>query len=340
VRVLVSGAHGFVGSHLVEALLARDHEVRALISPWGKLDNLAAVLSYPALELRRGDISEPESLAGLCKDIDVVFHAAARAADWGPWDAFYRTNVLGTKHLLKDAAAHGVRRFVFVSSVSVHRYAGFRNADPRSLPRDGGASSAYARSKIMAEDLVMASAKEPVVVRPGLWLFGPRDPNFLKYVQALRGENIPALFRIFLPSLPIVGSGRTVMNTCYVENLAHGLILAGEADAAAGNVYVIADEGSPTWLEVFGYLAGLARAPEPKLHLPPALARILGMSGEALYGLVRPGQDPLLTRYRAELMVHDVHFNIDAAREELGYRPMVSWQEGMRRTVMALEPKA
>ena len=77
-RVLVTGAHGFVGSHLTEKLVAEGASVRALVSPWGKLNNLHRVQSQ--LELVRADLTEPERLRGVCQDIDLVYHAAARVA--------------------------------------------------------------------------------------------------------------------------------------------------------------------------------------------------------------------------------------------------------------------
>ena len=99
-KVLVTGAHGFIGSHVCEYLLARDHQVRALVSPWGKLTNLAAVLEHPGLELTRADITDPASLENICDGCDAVLHAAARVADWGKWEQFERVNVRGTGKLV------------------------------------------------------------------------------------------------------------------------------------------------------------------------------------------------------------------------------------------------
>lgn len=318
-------------------LLDHGYAVRALVSPWGDTRNLAGVLDDPTLELWRADITEPHSLAGVCKGVEVVFHAAARTADWGRWQEFYKVNVAGTAHLVAEAKRSGVKRFVFISSTAVHRYSGFHDADPRTRPRDGAKTNAYARSKIMAEDVVMgASELEPVTVRPGLWLFGPRDPNFVRYVHALHGRGVPPLLKIFSPSLPVVGSGQTVINMAYVENLVQGLVLAAEAPGAAGKTYVIADEGCPTWLEAFACLADLIGAPRPKLHLPPALAMALSKTTETLYSLALPSRDPTLTSYKAGLMVNDVHFSIAHAKRELGYEPRLTWQEGLTRTVAAL----
>ena len=87
-KVLVTGAHGFIGSHLVDKLLAEGASVRALVSPWGRLDNLAGVLARPRLELVHADITRPETLRSVCDEIELVYHAAARVADYGPDKAF------------------------------------------------------------------------------------------------------------------------------------------------------------------------------------------------------------------------------------------------------------
>ncbi|HKI58132.1 MAG TPA: NAD-dependent epimerase/dehydratase family protein [Trueperaceae bacterium] len=326
-KVLVTGAHGFLGSHISESLLAADHQVRALVTPWGDTGNLQGVFRHPGLELQRADLSKEGDVSGLCEGIDAVVHAAARVADWGPWSAFYQTNVVGTRQLIEEAASAGVQRFVLISSVAVHRYSGFRNADPRTRPRDN-VRDAYAHSKIMAEDLVFDAKRiEGVVVRPGLWPLGPRDPNFRRVVRALE----QGLF-------PMVGSGESVINTAYAENLALGVRLTLERPEAAGHVYVIADEGMPSWRELLTELARLLGERPPRLHLPRTPTKALASGLEATWGALFPRNEPPMTRYRAGLMARDVHFSIRHAVEELGYRPSVTWQEGLSRTVGALAP--
>ncbi len=324
-RALVTGAHGFIGSHLAERLLDEGWAVRALVSPWGKLDNLKAVLEHPKFEITRANLTQRESLRGVCREVDVVFHAAAKVADWGAWKGFYQTNVLGTEHLLREAERASVKRFVLVSSVAVHPYTGFRDADTRVLPRDGTIKTsinAYARSKVLAEDIVVKADLETVVVRPGLWPFGTRDPNFARVVQEVeRG------------TLPLVNGGRAVLNTAYVENLVQGLFLAGTVPSAAGKTYLIADEGAPSWRELFGELADLLNAPKPRLNLPGSVVEPLGGAVETLYTKVAQQTEPPLTRYRARLMRQDVHFSIQNAKEELGYAPEVTWREGLKRTL-------
>lgn len=321
-KVLVTGAHGFIGSHLVDKLLQEGASVRALVSPWGKLENLLGVRER--LELVRADVRDPESLKGVCDDVRLIYHAAARVADYGPEAAFWRVNVSGTENLLREAERAQVTRLVLVSSVAVHRYSGFRNADPRTLPRDG-TLSAYAGSKVAAEMALASAGLETVSVRPGLWPFGPRDPNFARVVKLLQKGQ-----------LPLVGGGRAVLNTAYVENLVDGLWLAGTVPQAAGRVYVVADAGTPSWRELLSELAGMLDAPEPRLSLPGWLSESLGSAVEGGYGLVVPKREPPLTRYRGALMRRDIHFSLAAAERELGYRPRLSWQEGLARTVASL----
>jgi nucleoside-diphosphate-sugar epimerase len=305
-KVAVTGAHGFIGSHLVERLLAAGHQVRALVSPWGVLDNLAAVMGET--ELVRADITSTESLTGAFDGVEVVVHAAARVAEWGPWEPFYQANVLGTEFVLREAERAGVRRLVLVSSVAVHRYRGYRDADPRTAPRDGDLN-AYARSKVIAELLIeRAKGLEPVIVRPGLWPFGPRDPILSRLMRA-------------------------VINTAYVGNLAEGLLLAATVPAAANRLYLIADEGAPTWREVFAELAQLLGVTPRWLMVPGWAAALLGHTVEGVWTAVRPNQAPPISRYAAALMRRDLHFSLAAAKQELGYQPPISWQQGLQQSV-------
>jgi nucleoside-diphosphate-sugar epimerase len=319
-KVAVTGAHGFIGSHLVERLLAAGHQVRALVSPWGVLDNLAAVMGET--ELVRADITSTESLTGAFDGVEVVVHAAARVAEWGPWEPFYQANVLGTEFVLREAERAGVRRLVLVSSVAVHRYRGYRDADPRTAPRDGDLN-AYARSKVIAELLIeRAKGLEPVIVRPGLWPFGPRDPILSRLMAALRRG-----------PFPLVEGGRAVINTAYVGNLAEGLLLAATVPAAANRLYLIADEGAPTWREVFAELAQLLGVTPRWLMVPGWAAALLGHTVEGVWTAVRPNQAPPISRYAAALMRRDLHFSLAAAKQELGYQPPISWQQGLQQSV-------
>lgn len=320
-KVLVTGAHGFLGSHITKEFLKSGDRVRALVTPWGETHNLRHHLDDPNLELVRADLTERADLSGACDGVDVVVHAAARVADWGPWEAFEKTNVEGTRALLNESIAAGSGRFVFISSVAVHRYTGFRDADTRALPRNN-VDSPYAYSKILAEDLLMAERRlEPVVVRPGLWPFGQNDVTFERVLHAIeRG------------TLPLVRGGEAVLNTAYAPNFAAGVRLAAHRPEAAGQVYVLADEGMPTWRELFSELSRYLGKRPPQLSLPGRPTAAVASGVEATWSAFFPHVEPPITRYRAGLMSRDVHFSTQHAREELGFQPKDSWRAALRIT--------
>jgi nucleoside-diphosphate-sugar epimerase len=317
-RVLITGAHGFLGSHLCEAFVNAGDEVTALVSPWGKLDNLEH-LNLPIL---RADIRDPDALVGRCEGVDVVVHAAAKVADWGRWQDFMQVNASGTANLLREAKRAKVKRFVLISSIAVHPYSGYVQADSRTLPRDS-TINAYAVSKRLAEDYVMMNDVPWTIVRPGLWVFGERDPQFARVARAISRRQ-----------LPLIAGGKTVLNTAYAPNLARAVRTASFHPAAVGKSYVLADDGQPSWREVFGHVASSLGVSSPRMSLPAAPVRGVARAIERLWNETL---EPPLTPYRVQLFSQDIHFNTQTARDELGYYPAITWREGIERTCAALE---
>ncbi len=127
-----------------------------------------------------------------------------------------------------------------------------------------------------------------------------------------------------------------MLNTSYAANFVAGVRLALTEPAAAGNSYVIADEGMPSWRELFGVLADLLGGSEPRLSLPGRPTKAVASGVEAAWSALFPRSEPPVTRYRAGLMLHDVHFSIRHAREELGYEPRLSWRDGLKISVEQL----
>lgn len=321
-KVLVTGANGFIGSHVCHALVSRGHLVRGLAQPGTPLGNLAGL----DLEILEGDVRDRQALGSACAGQEAIVHLAAIPSDWAPAELIEAVNVGGTRNLVAAALGAGCRRLVLMSSLAVHRSLGHLGAR-EDRPRDR-AEMPYALSKIRAEDLVLdprlADRLEGVVIRPGLVPFGPRDRLFSEKACLLLSRGLP---------MPLVRGGRTAICTSYVENLAEGVTLASERPEAAGEVLVIADEGRPTWAELFGALAG-ALGVRPRFPpVPWAPAHLLAHAMEIIFGAARLRAAPPLTRYRVDLMRHDFHFSIERARRLLGYDPKVGLDEGARRTV-------
>jgi nucleoside-diphosphate-sugar epimerase len=182
---LITGATGFVGSHLAEAALDRGLHVRALARPGADV----RLLEAKGVQVQRGDLGDPASLPQALEGVAVVFHCAARVGDWGPPDEYRAVNVFGLRNLLEACKGRPLRRFVHFSSLGVYAARHHHGTDETEpLPKkhiDG-----YTQSKVEAEQLALQYQREhgiPVVVlRPG-FIYGPRDRTVLpKLVDNLR----------------------------------------------------------------------------------------------------------------------------------------------------------
>lgn len=318
--VLISGGAGFMGRHLARRLLAAGRPVTLLDLAAPPEDLLRAARWV------RGSILDPEAVRCACRGAREVVHLAAKVSDFGPRREFLRLNLAGTASVLEGARRAGARRFVHMSSLAVLDYRrGWRDAG-EDQARAGGHEFAYGRSKARAEALVRAAhgaGLETVVVRPGLFPFGPEDRlgslGLLRAVERRR----PVL----------LDGGRALLGTAYVENLVDGLVLCLERPAAAGQLLHLADAARLTWRELI-VAAAAALGVRPNLTSVPArLVEPLAGTLELLWGLLRVGGAPPLTRYRVRTASSDLHVTCPRAQALLGWAPRVPLDEALRRTV-------
>ena len=317
-RILLTGAGGFIGSHILEELRAHGHEIRALDLRWP-----ASAAPVAGVERIAGDITREADCRAAVHGCDAVCHLAAKVGDWGPDAEYRRVNVGGTATLLGAARAAGVKRFLLFSSVSVHHYRGLRDAD-ETAPRDGHLN-AYVRSKVAAEEVVRAEAHglEWVIVRPGVFPFGPRDrTSFIHLAREIeRGR------------AGFVAGGRALLTTAYAENLAAGTRLCLEHPAAANEDFVIGDDEPITWRDLFTRFARALGVRGSRLSVPLWVAYPVAAALEGAWLLAGAKDPPLLTRYRILVAARDCSFRSAKARRLLGYAPAVGLDEAIRRTV-------
>lgn len=318
-RVLVTGANGFVGSALCRKLCAQGAEVRAYVRHTSDLSLLDGVpVSYVV-----GNLDDETCLAQAMQDVDVVFHIAGLASDWGALRQFRKVNVLGTQQVLNMAIRQQVKRFVYVSSTAVFGFTG--ETDVTEDKPFGLVRYPYSQSKREAEliihDAHVQGLIETVIVRPGD-VYGPGDRVVLLKLAPLLESG-----KLIMPL-----GGRKLGAFTYVDNLADGLILAGTVPTAAGETYHITDGVKLSWRTYYNALAeelGLAgvRFGVPALPLVVA-ANVL----ERVYKLLRIKTRPPITRYLVDHLRWDYHFSIEKAQRELGYAPAIGWREGVRLT--------
>ncbi|MDF1630735.1 MAG: NAD-dependent epimerase/dehydratase family protein [Alcanivoracaceae bacterium] len=314
-RALVTGANGFIGSNLCRHLISTQVPVRALVLPGEDV----IALQQQGVEIVWGDITG-ELPAHIFDGVSHVFHLAAIAFDWGEWPLFWKVNAVGTERLLQAAASAGVARFIHMSSLAVHAYTGHMNSD-ESTPADSVINH-YAVSKRLAEEAVQKAANSihVTIIRPGMVPYGPGDRLTIPgIVNALR-RGIYAH----------VDGGRRRLCLVQVDNLADGMLLAAQRDGASGEVYVLADE-VVSWREFADAVADAFSLPRAKRSVPLWLVSSLALVLESLYRTLPLKGAPLLTRYRVSLFNGDLVFSSAKARDELGWQPGVTLQEGLRR---------
>ena len=322
-RIVVTGANGFLGTHAVRRLAQRGHGVRGFLLKGTPPGDAAPWLD----QVVTGDVREPADAARAVAGCDALVHLAARVGDSGPAVPYYDVNVTGTRVLLDAAVQAGVKRFVFTSSLTVHGFGQFLDAT-EDLPYDFNGSNAYARSKIACERLLLhAHARglvEAAIVRPAFFPYGEHDRLSLPGLLGLLKGRV----------VPLPGGADPWLGTVYGDNLGEGLALAALHPAAAGQAFVVGDDGGLRFTELYRAIARAAGLPPPRFApLPLPLARAAaGLVEGAWAVLPLPGLAPL-SRYRLNVAIHDTHFSTDKARRVLGYRPIVTFEDGLARAV-------
>jgi len=314
--ILVTGANGFIGSHVVERLLRDGGKVRGLVRASSDLTFLEGV----DVELARGDITDRASLNEPMRGVEIVVHVAGFVSDWDPRGECLSVNVHGTRNVIEAARAAGVRRLVHISTAALHGFPGARNQDESApMPET---SFAYCESKKQAEREIFASGLEATAIRPGN-VFGPRDHTFIdKYAQALeQGKG------------GYIGGGRSWTCPAYVENLADAIVLACFEAAAAGEAFLVTDGLDIDWRTFTEKLADELGVKRPRLSVPFWLGYPVAAVMEGAYKVAGAANSPLLTRYRVCNGGRDYHFSIANARRVLKYEPKVGLEEALHRTV-------
>jgi len=319
VRVLVTGASGFLGRAVAAAVRDAGHEVRTFQR---RASGVADV------EEQRGSMADAAAVRRAVDGVEAVVHLAAKVSLAGDPADFTRVNVDGTRTLLEAARAAGVRRFVHVSSPSVVHTGASIAGDDAAPASPEHARGDYARTKAAAE-LLALDADVPgfavVAVRPHL-VWGPGDEQLVGRIvdRARRGR------------LPLLDSGAALIDTCYVDNAASAMVAAlDRAEDVHGRAYVVTN-GEPR--PVADLLAGICTAsgvPAPRLHVPAGVARAAGSLVEAVWR-VRPGSDePPMTRFLAEQLSTSHWFDQRRTRADLHWTPTVTIDEGLRRLAAA-----
>ncbi len=320
---LITGATGLLGSHIVERLSEAGQPVRALVRPTSD----TRWLDERGISKVAGDITDRQSLTDAMKGVRTVYHAAAQVGDWGPWKRFVAISIDGTRNMLEAARDAGVKRFLYISSISAY---GHPNKEGLVLDETAPLGvnlhrwSYYSRAKAEAEAMAWEYYRRgdvPLTVVKPSWLYGPRDrasmPRLIRAIRAGRAR--------------LIGDGGNLLNLTYAGNEAEGCILAATNEKALGEAYNLASDGQITQKQYLNKIAECVGAKPVTKKVPYRVARATAFVLEAFGHVFRTKNPPLVTRYVVWLIGRQCFFSSEKARRQLRWRATVEYDEGIER---------
>jgi nucleoside-diphosphate-sugar epimerase len=311
---LVTGAGGFIGSHLIRYLATRGWAVRAIdVHP--PADPLNGNIEY-----RVCDIRDEPGLSQAIEGVDYVFNLASVHLDvHASFDQFQSVNVQALERVVELSANARVRRLIQVSSVGVY---GHVASPPAKEDAPLHPENDYERTKAAGEEIASRAADRSgldlVIVRPS-WVYGAGCPRTAKLLRALRKG------RFFY-----IGKGNNLRHPLYIDDFLQGVELAARAPPrVAGRTFNLA---GPRWMTVEEMVSQFARAidvPPPKLHAPRWMGMTVGWAAEQVSAVV--GAEPPISRRTLTFFENDNAFDISAARQAFGFDPRTDLPGGARR---------
>ena len=321
-RVLVTGATSLIGAGVARTLSERGDSIVCLQRrSSAALDGLAGVVQ------RLGDVRDADAVRSAAAGCEAIVHVAAKVGVVGDWEEYRAVNVEGTEHVVAAALAHDIGRIVHVSSPSVAHGGEPIIGGGADAPVFGRRRAWYAESKAMAEYVALAMASDRlgvVAVRPHL-VWGPGDTQLVGRIveRAAAGR------------LALVGGGLALVDTTYIDNAVDALVAALDAvdpgAVCSGRAYVVSN-GEPRMIrELVEGICRAAGVPFAPRDVSLRVGRAGGALVERVWPLLRRDDEPPLTQFLAEQLGTAHWFDPRPARDDLGWSPSVSIDDGLTR---------
>ena len=317
-QVLITGAGGFLGSAIAKQALDRGFKVKGLAR--GLYPHLSAL----GIEMIQGDLADQEAVLQASQGCDAIFHVAAKAGAWGKPESYYRSNVLGTQHVIHACQHLEIPKLIFTSSPSViHDHADIEGGD-ESLPYPSKFLAEYPATKAQAEQCVLAANSQTlttIALRPHL-IWGPGDQHLIPRIldRARKGR-----LRHLAPHKKV--------DSIYIDDAARAHWNAFDhmhpQAQCAGKAYFIS-QGEPWAIQdlINGILQALGEKPVYRTF-SPKLAYMIGACLEIIYKVLGKEEEPIMTRFIASQLSTAHWYTIEAARQDFGFEPRHSIQEAL-----------
>ncbi len=321
-KVLVTGGGGFLGRFICRDLIHRSYEVVSYSR------SHHSILEELGVQQIQGSLTDLDALRKAFAGIEAVFHVAAKAGVWGDYEDYYQTNVVGSENIIKLCHEFQVKYCVYTSTPSVvHKDGGIEGED-ESLEYPKEFKAPYPKTKAIAEKMFLDANSDSfqcLCLRPHL-IWGPQDHHFLPRLEERSKSG----------KLMLLGSGDYKVDHIYVENasLAHIQALEALMDSsrkADGRAYFISQNEPLAIKDLINSLLNSINQPQVKKFLPVSVGKLLGKVFEVFFKVFAPHKEPPLTHFVASQLSTPHWFNCKASKEKLGYKPLVSTKEGLKR---------
>jgi nucleoside-diphosphate-sugar epimerase len=316
-KVLVTGATGFIGSHLVEALVQRGAQVRCLVRDKTKL---GWVKDSP-VEFVVGNCREKNSLKQAVQDVDQVFHLAG-ATMAVKEKTYFEVNGLGTENLVRACIENNPRLQKFISISSQAAAGPCRSGEKKNESDPCEPVSPYGKSKLLGEKLALSHAHElPLLILRPCAVYGPRDKGFYTLCKGLsRRIN------------PVLADHDQHISMCHVQDLVRGILLAAETRTESGEIFFLSDGHDYRMAEIGDIFAQAMQINPLKLRLPRQMLFGMAFIAECFSRLT--GTPSILSRGKVkEMICKNWLCDISKARALLGYEPRIALARGAELTV-------
>jgi len=324
-KYLITGATGFLGPYLLERLVSEGHSCRCLVRPGSEIK----ITHHPAVEIVNGDVTKPETLTGIGKDMDYLLHLATlgHMSNFTVTEKMFETiNVSGTRNIMAEALRAGIKKIVHCSSVAAM---GICDDLPATEESVCNPHHAYGRSKLKAEKLVKTLVAEKklsaAIVRFSM-VYGPGDPrDILKLTRmAKRG------------TFPQIGNKPKLTPLIHAEDAVSGLLLAAD-HGRPGEIYLLTNKNSEPFDQIRKIIKKTLGSRRPTIYIPEFAALALATMIEKIFTLV--GKTPPVARKNIESTLADRVFSIAKAQKELGFEPRIDPAKGLKETVIWYKEK-
>lgn len=322
-KILITGATGFIGTHLVEKNLKIGNKITILARHGNPK---AKKYESKGINIVYGDIRDYKSVEKAVSGVDIVFHLASLVSDWGTMKLFKEINIKGTRNICKASLKYNISRFVEVSTNDV--FGQKKNVIINETFDYVYWNEPYPDTKIEALKITWEYHKKglPVTMVYPCWGFGPGDTTFVPLIaDAIKKEQW------------LFWKKNVIIWTVYIDNLIDLLMVISEHPKAVGEGFLIHD-GEPIIFQKFSKkIAESINAKVPKTHIPYWSAYTIAWIMELIWKIMKKKKRPLLTTYTVKNLALKLNFSIKKAESLLGWTPIVKFQDGFDKTMELLK---